>query len=119
MNYDDPDPPRVYYKFKQPQHERLTDKDKEAHPEAIEVKQILRDNLAAEQARLAKKPGPPRWRSRRNRDYLFMITIPNGILALLTFALPRSPIPQLFGISAMVLYSIAITWVMLFVMDRD
>lgn len=118
MNYDDPDPPRVRYGFKPTDRPRLTDKDKEAHPEPIEVKQILRENLAAEQAKLAKKPEAPRWRSRRRRDYLLMITIPNAIVAALIM-IPDFPLPQLFGISAMVLYSITITWVMLFVMDRD
>ena len=119
MNYDDPDPPRVYYKFKPTRHERLTDKDKEAHPEPIEVKQILRENLIVEEAKLAKKPEPRRWRSRRNRDYLIMITVPNAIVALITFGIPNSPFPRWFGLSVMALYSVTVTWVMLFVMDRD
>jgi hypothetical protein len=119
MNYDDPDPPRVHYSFKPTEHRRLSEKDKSENPEAIEVKKILRDNLAAENARLAARPPPPAWRSRRLRDYALLVTLPNAIIGLAIFLLPRHPLIPVFGLSLVALYTLGITWIMWVVMDRD
>lgn len=119
MNYDEPDPPRVHYSFKPTEHPRLSDKDKTRHPEPIEVEKILRDNLAAEKARRAARPPPAAWRSRRMRDYSLLIIVPNAIIAVIMYLLPRHELIPVFGFSLMALYSLGITWIMWVVMDRD
>jgi hypothetical protein len=119
MNYDEPDPPRVHYSFKPTEHPRLSDKDKAEHPEPVDVKKILHENLAAEDARLAAPPSRARWRSRRTSDYLLLITVPNAIIALTMFLLPKHELIPVFGFSLMALYSLGITWLMWVVMDRD
>lgn len=119
MNYDDPDPPRVFYKFKPTEHRRVSESDKQEHPEAIEVEKILRENLAAEEAKRARHSPPETWRSRRTRDYVLLLAIPNALIGALILFLPRHPLVPVFGYSLMALYSLGITWIMWVVMDRD
>jgi hypothetical protein len=119
MNYDEPDPPRVHYSFKPTDHARLSDKDKAEHPEPVEVKEILRKNLAAESARLAARSEPATWVSRRLRDYLLLITVPNAIIAVIMYFLPKHDLIPIFGFSLMALYSLGITWLVWVVMDGD
>jgi len=119
MNYDEPDPPRVHYSFKAKDHPRLSEKDKAEHPAPIEVKEILRENIAAEEARLAARPAPAAWKSRRTRDYLLLLIIPNAVFAAIMYFLPRHELTPVFGFSLMALYTLGITWLMWVVMDRD
>lgn len=116
---DDPDPPRVRYSFKPTRHESLSEEDKLKHPKPIDVRQILRDNTAA-----GGKPPPDsrpaaRWRSRRRRDCLLLLAIPNLVIAAVLFLAPRHELALVLGISAMALYSLAVAWLMWGVMGDD
>lgn len=119
MNYDEPDPPRVHYSFKPTEHRRISESDRQEHPDAIEVEKILRENLAAEAKKRAPAPQPVPWRSRRTRDYLLLLVVPCAIIGALIYFLPRHPLVPVFGLSLIALYSLGITWLMWVVMDGD
>jgi hypothetical protein len=115
---DDFDPPRVHYKFRPTEHPRVTDKDKMEHPAAIDVKQILHENFIAGGGKTAPKLRPVEWKSRRWRDYLFLIAAPNAIIGLLIYLAPRHELIPLAGFSLMVLYSLGVTWLVWVIMDE-
>lgn len=85
----------------------------------VEVKEMLRENLAREQAagRNELTHVPPR-PSRRRRDYWWLMGSTNlgfGILAL--WAGPGAPLLFVSALSGMALVSGGLTWLMWFVMD--
>jgi len=116
---DDLDPPRVYYSFKPTEHRRVSEADATEHPEPIDVRKILKDNVAAEGRSAAGRSKPTAWKARRKRDYLLLLTIPNLIIAVILVLLPKNAATLVFGLSTIVLYSIALTWLMWVVMGDD
>lgn len=62
-----------------------------------------------------------RWLTRRRRDYLVGLFAGNfailGTTAVVTFLLGPNIVTILFAFSGTVLYSTALTWVMLYILD--
>jgi hypothetical protein len=91
----------------------------EAGTPPVEVKEMLRENLAREQAAGLNELAPaPLRRSHRHRDYCWLIASTNlffGLIAL--FSWSTSPILFVSALSAMAMVSAGLTWLMWFVMD--
>jgi hypothetical protein len=83
-----------------------------------EVHGVLRDNLErANAAGLNEVELPPPRRSRRTRDYWILFIPVNGFFAFWAFGPYANPMTLAFGVGGMILFSIALTWVMFFIMD--
>lgn len=81
------------------------------------VHQILDQNnrVAAEfEKPLEFRPRP----NQRRKDYLVLMLIGNGLIGLAIVLLPRNILITAFGLAAMVVFSLAVTWVLYGVMDR-
>ena len=77
-----------------------------------EVHGILRENLARANATGLNELSPKsRRKSKRMRDYIFLLIAGNLVLAALSVLLP------LLGIAFLILYNVALVWVMWVVMD--
>ena len=87
-------------------------------PPENDVHAILRENLAREQARGLHDVIPQAKRmSRRKRDYWLLLIGVNLLVIVTVIGLDKNPVTLVFGFSAMVFCTIALTWVMWFVMD--
>jgi len=83
-----------------------------------EVHAILRSNVAHAKARGLHEVIPQRRRpSRRRRDYWLMLAGGNLLVVGAVLALHANVVTLIFGLSAVVLFSLGLTWVMWFVMD--
>lgn len=116
---DPSDPPRVHYSFKPTEHGRVSDQDKAAHPDSIDVRKILKDNVTSEARRHSSNSRPENYKSRRKRDYLILVTIPNVLLAIPIVVFRTHSFFLIAGLSLMVLYTAIVTWVIWFVMDDN
>jgi hypothetical protein len=83
-----------------------------------EVHAILRDNLARANAQGLNEVIPQRRRpSRRKRDYWLMLAGGNLLVVGAVLALHANAVTLIFGLSAVVLFTLGLTWVMWAVMD--
>ncbi len=90
-----------------------------AGPPAIDVQQMLMENVARANAAGLNElaPSPPR-RSRRRRDYWLLMIGGNSLLGLIAaLSGPSSPFVFVFALAGMALLSAGLSWVMWFVMD--
>jgi hypothetical protein len=85
----------------------------------VDVHEILRDNLARAQAAGLNDLTPtPTRRSRRRRDYWFLLITANLFFGLIAVRSgPGAPIVFVSALAGMAIVSSALTWVMWFVMD--
>jgi hypothetical protein len=86
-------------------------------PAENDVHDILRANLARAQAKGQNEVIPVRRVSRRKRDYWLLLIGGNLTVVGLVLLLQKNFVTLVFGFSAMILVSIALTWIMWFVMD--
>jgi hypothetical protein len=56
--------------------------------------------------------------NQRRRDYFILMLVGNGLIGLGLFLLPKNTLITAFGVSAMAVFSLTITWVIYGVMDR-
>ena len=83
-----------------------------------EVHVILKDNLnRANAAGLNDLAPKPKRRSRRTRDYLFVVIPLNAFFGFAAFGPYANPVTFVYGIAGMIFSTVGITWVMFFVMD--
>ena len=87
-------------------------------PMANDVHAILADNLArANAAGLNTLAPKPRRRSRRTRDY-FLVVIPlNAFFGFAAFGPYANAVSFAYGLGGMILSTVALTWVMFFIVD--
>ena len=87
-------------------------------PAENEVQAILRDNVARAQAAGLDEVIPQRRRpSRRKRDYWLMLGVGNLLVVGAVLGLHQNAVTLVFGLSAVVLFTLGLTWVMWAVMD--
>lgn len=86
-------------------------------PAKNEVHDLLRANLARARAQGEHDVIPVRRVSRRKRDYWTLLIGGNLLVVAVVLLLQKNVISLIFGFSAMVFVSIAVTWIMWFVMD--
>jgi predicted phage tail protein len=122
MSYVDPlsfdDPPPVKHTLTTAKFDALNEPTATPTPAPTDVHQMLRDNLARENAAGMNvvKPVPPR-RSRRKRDFWLMIVLGNLTIAALVLVTGGNLGAVLLGSAGIVGLSASLTWVMWFVMD--
>lgn len=141
---DEPEPPRREFRFKDREFERdnrpLDQDDNQpaidvrslykqagtpapkpkqpAPPAENEVHAILRANVArATEAGDNDLELKPKRMSRRNRDYWTLFVLGNGFIAVAMLLFTHNLIAVLGSIAAMLIFTVALTWVMRFVMD--
>lgn len=81
------------------------------------VHQVLDQNnrVAAQfEKPLDLRPRP----NQRRKDHIVLMLVGNGVIGLGLFLLPRNILITAFGVSGMVVFSLAVTWVIYGVMDR-
>lgn len=89
-----------------------------APPEENEVHAILRANLErAKEDGLDELILRPKPMSRRKKDYWLMLIGGNLLLVALVVLMAKNVVSLVFGGSGMIFYSLALTWIMWFVMD--
>jgi hypothetical protein len=84
-------------------------------PAANDIRAILRDNAARDPAK--ELPAPARSTRRRN-DYLLLLLLGYGAMGGATYMIGPAPLTLFFAGGAAFVYTLALTWVMWFVMDR-
>jgi hypothetical protein len=77
---------------------------------------ILRENQEIE-ARYAKPIDFVPTSSRRKRDYWIVLTVGNALIVGLVAMLPKNPAVLIYGLSALVIFSVGITWIMWAIVD--
>lgn len=82
-----------------------------------DVHAILRANLEEAKAKGLYDVIPQRRTSRRKRDFWVLLIGGNVLMLGALAVMHRNPVTLVFGFSAMVFCSLALTWVMWFVMD--
>jgi predicted phage tail protein len=114
----DDDPPPVKHTFTTAKFEALNEPTATPTPAPTDVHQMLRDNLARENAAGMNvvKPVPKR-RSRRKRDFWLMLVLGNLAIAATVHLAGGSVMSNLFGLAGIILLSVSLAWVMWFVMD--
>ncbi|HTZ22231.1 MAG TPA: hypothetical protein VMC06_15210 [Opitutaceae bacterium] len=114
----DDDPPPVKHTLTTAKFEAVNPPTATPTPAPTDVYQVLRDNLARENAAgmNAVKPKPKR-PSRRKRDFWLMLVLGNLTIVSTLFFTGRNVISTLFAFGGVVLLSSGLTWVMWFVMD--
>jgi len=115
---DEPDPPPKKLALKRAEFESVNEPASAAAPPDNDAMDILRRNREHEvKIGYAELPPPPTQRiSRRNREYLLILTVGNLIIGTLLFFSGDSA-TFVFLIAGMALLSAGLTWVMLFVID--
>jgi hypothetical protein len=112
------DPPPVKHTLTTAKFEALNEPTAIPTSAPTDVHQVLRDNLTRENAAgmNAVKPVPPR-RSRRKRDFWLMLVLGNLTIAATVLITRGNTVAVLFGVAGVLCLSVALTWVMWFVMD--
>lgn len=91
---------------------------KSAPPAENEIHQILRANVAKANAQGFNEVEIVEKRtSRRNRDYWLLLIAGDAIIALAMLAFTRNLVAVLGSMAFMLIYTVALTWIMRFVMD--
>ena len=122
MSYVDPlsfdDPPPVKHTLTTAKFEAVNAPTATPTPAPTDVYQVLGDNLARENAAglNAVQPVPPR-RSRRKRDFWLMLVLGNLTIAATVFFTRGNTIAVLLGLAGVIVLTVALTWVMWFVLD--
>jgi hypothetical protein len=114
----DDDPPPVQHTLTAAKFEAVNAPTTTPTPAPTDVYQVLGDNLARENAAgmNAVKPAPP-CRSRRQRDFWLMLVLGNLTIAATVYFTRGNTIAVLIGLAGVIVLSIALTWVMWFVLD--
>lgn len=97
--------------------ERVNVPAREPAPTPTSVHQVLEQNkqVAAQfEKPLEFRPRP----NQRRKDYLILMFVGNGLIGLGLLLLPKNIMITAFAISAIVVFSLAVTWVVYGVMDR-
>jgi hypothetical protein len=144
--HDEPDPPRKFYRLKAPEFESVnaptnaaprdaTPTNVQGHLRAAnippdvsssapaaqpanDVQALLRDQAARVRAAGGDAIVPsPRRRSRRARDFWLLLLTANGFFAFAAFGPYRNAMTFTYGVAGMIFTTIALVWVMWFVMD--
>jgi len=89
---------------------------KEKTDAAFDVQSILSGNLKVNAPFEKPVDLTPR-RSRRKRDYWTVLLVGNALFVGLVSMLPKNPVVLVYGFSAVVLFSVGVTWVMWAVMS--
>jgi hypothetical protein len=84
-------------------------------PSVNDVTALLRDNVAHE---VPRDLPPPVRQTRRRTDYLLCLVSGNALIAGLVALLGLNPGTVLFGLAGAFMFTVVLTWVMWFVMDR-
>lgn len=117
---DTPEPPRPPLTFKPKEFERVNPAPSGGPPPpANDIFAIQREIRAREIASgmdELKPVGTPR-RSRRRRDYWFMLVAGNLAFVLLAGLGSLNVVALVYAFSGIILYSVGLTWVMWFVMS--
>ena len=118
---DPEDPPPKKYTLKPREFERL---NAPPPPEATDhfpiendVHQILRENKAVAERAGLNELVLKKVVSRRKRDYWFMLIAGNAFIVGGVAIARFNPISLVFGLAGVVMLSLALTWLMWFVMD--
>jgi hypothetical protein len=147
MLYDEPDPPRKFYKLKEAEFERVNSPPDQNDPplptdaksvfraaaaekqlglpaepgtvsKTNEVHAVLRDNLdRANSAGLNEVSYRPKRPSRRKRDYWLVLLPMNGFFAFWAFGPYANAVTFVYGIGGMAFFTASFTWIMWFLMD--
>jgi hypothetical protein len=114
----DDDPPPIKHTLTTARFEAINAPSTAPAPAPTDVYQVLRDNLARENAAEmnAVKPVPKR-RSRRKRDFWLMLVLGNLTIAATVYFTRGNTIAVLIGLAGVLCLSVALTWVMWFVLD--
>ncbi len=92
---------------------------REPAPGRTDVHGVLQENLArANAAGLNDVDLTPRPPSRRKRDYWFCLVAGNAFIVGLVLRLGLNPMTVMFGFGGVIVFSVGLTWIMWFVMDR-
>jgi len=87
-----------------------------APPAAInDITTLLRDNVAHE---VPRDMPPPVRQTRRRTDYLVCLIGGNALIAGLVALIGLNPGTVLFGLAGAFMFTVVLTWVMWFVMER-
>ncbi len=84
-------------------------------PTANDIQALLRDNVAHE---VPKDLPPPVLLTRRRNDYLLCLIGGNVAIAAIAFITGLNPATVFFGVAGALMFSVVLTWVMWFVMDK-
>jgi hypothetical protein len=112
------DPPPVRHTLTTAKFEAVNAPTTAPTPAPTDVYQVLRDNLARENAAGMNvvKPVPKR-PSRRKRDFWLMLVLGNLAIAATVHLAGGSVTSNLFGLAGILLLSVSLIWVMWFAVD--
>jgi hypothetical protein len=112
------DPPPVKHTLTTAKFEAVNAPTTAPTPAPTDVYQVLRDNLARENAAEMNVVKPvPRRPSRRKRDFWLMLVLGNLAIVALVVCTRGNTVSVLLGLAGVIVLSVALTWVMWFVMD--
>ena len=86
-------------------------------PAENEIHALLRANLAQAEAKGENEVIPRHRISRRKRDYWLVLISGNGLVVASVLIAQKNFIAMILGLSAMVFFSVALTWIMWFLLD--
>jgi hypothetical protein len=111
------EPPRKDYVMKEREFERVNAvPGTQARSSEHDIHSILEQNRAVEQRKGLNEVVIKQTVSRRKRDFWLLFVPSNLLLAILTWQGRDNPFFLTAGLSAMVLVSLGLTWIMWFVM---
>jgi hypothetical protein len=114
MNEEDPPPRKFTFKDNAFKRENVT-----ATPPAPSVHEILRANLAVQKSiEPAVLPNLKDRRTKRTRDYWFLMISLNSLAALTGVILGWDTISSIFLLSFYVIFNVSLPWIMFYVMDK-
>jgi hypothetical protein len=147
MLYDEPDPPRKFYKLKETEFDRVNSPEgpadapsphdaksvfraaaaekqlgipskTEPTSKTNEVHAVLRDNLdRANAAGLNDVPLRPKRPSRRKRDFWTVLIPVDGFFLFWAFGPYANPMTFVYGIAGFAMFTAALIWIMFFLME--
>jgi hypothetical protein len=147
VQYDEPDPPRKFYKLKEAEFERVNPKpgaddppspndaksifraaaaekqlgtppDPQAPAKTNEVHAVLRDNLdRANEAGLNEVSLRPKRPSRRKRDFWTILLAVDGFFLFWAFGPYANAMTFVYGLGGFAMFTTALIWIMWFIMD--
>ena len=114
----DPDKAPVHFTLKPKEFERVNPASDARAPDSIEVKDLLKINMAYESKTSPAVELPAKRASRKPYEYALLMILVNGTLGALILFAPKVPTFYVPGGAGMVLFSVGLTWMMWVVMDK-